>query len=462
MRGLIRDWHNFSKDEPMQPLQILDYCVGKTIDNEGKTVFKNPPVNTAIILESFDEFIEGFDVVHTFLDIYEILKANATMLIFVGTNSQAIPTKIKEFIPVEVFNMPDEEDIKTISKGIAESMIELLGDNFTDKFKVTPDIIEACKGLTWEEIENSVAKCAIETHSFDFRYIMDRKKSIIAQTGYMHFMEPEPIENLGGLKNFKEYWELRTEPFIDPNSIKPKIRAVLCAGFPGTGKTLGAKVLGSILKWPIILFDVGAVKEGIVGETEKKIRRATHIIDSIGRCVFLLDEIEKFFGGTGSGGVSTTSGVDEGMLGHMLTWMQERTSEGILFATANNLDALPPEFKRTGGRWDTIFFVNLPNSNEVKDIINIQNRIWKANVPTDLKLCKQLYDEGWSGGEIRQLAIDSHYESIEHCLKNIPVLSKIDAAKFERTREMAKMFRWANEKEKESKAKVKPRKLRLN
>jgi SpoVK/Ycf46/Vps4 family AAA+-type ATPase len=175
-----------------------------------------------------------------------------------------------------------------------------------------------------------------------------------------------------------------------------------------------------------------------------------------------MDEVEKFFGNqSAGGGVSvSSSGVDEGILGHMLTWMQERTSEGILYGTANNLDVLPPEFKRAGGRWDTIFFVNLPNVNEVKSIIEIHNRKYQSKLPTDSEFCKQLCDDGWSGAEIEQLAKDSHYESVEEAIKNIPVLSRFDSEKFERTRKLAKMFRWANTKD-ESIGAVKPRKLRL-
>lgn len=458
IRGLINNYHSFSEDEPMNAIQILQRAVGQQVDGN----FLAAPSNTAFILESFDEFIETFDVVQTILDIYDMLKANATMLIMIGSNSQCIPSKLKEFIPVVQFHMPNESDIRTIAEGIAESSIEGLGDNYADKFEVNDAIIEACKGLTWEEIENALAKSAVEKLSFDYKHIMERKQMVIKQTGFMQFIEPEPIENLGGLQKFKSYWELRAEPFINDDSEKPKVKAILCAGFPGTGKSLGAKVLGSILDWPIILFDVGAVKEGIVGETEKKMRKATYTIDSIGRCIVVMDEIEKFFGNSSASGGATvsSSGVDEGMLGHMLTWMQERKSEGILYGTANNLDVLPPEFKRAGGRWDTIFFVNLPNPNEIEEIISIHNRKYNSMVPSDPKFCERLHNEGWSGAEIEQLAKDSHYEPIDECIDNIPILSKHESKKFERTRELAKMYRWANTK-KETR-KIKPRKLKLN
>ncbi len=460
IRGLINDYYKFNDDIEMNALDVLRHAVGQQPDG----TFGAAPSNTAYVLENFDEFIEQFDVVQTILDIYDLLKANQTMLIMVGSNSAAIPSKIKEFIPVEEFALPNENDIRQIATSIAGTSIEALGDKYASAFIVDDSIVEACKGMTWEEIENALAKSAVETRSFDFRHIMNRKKHIIKQTGFMQFIEPEPIDKLGGMKHFKEYWNLRTEPFLNPDSIKPKVKAILCAGFPGTGKTLGAKVLGSILNWPIILFDIGAIKEGIVGETEKKMRKATMTIDSIGRAVVVMDEIEKFFGNqSANGGVSvSSSGVDEGMLGHMLTWMQERKSEGILYGTANNLDVLPPEFKRAGGRWDTIFFVNLPNADEIKEIIDIHNKKYQSEVPTTKEFCKQLYEDGWSGAEIEQLAKDSHYESIEQVIENIPVLSRFDKDKFERTRKMAQMFRWANKKDDTQTAMIKPRKIKLN
>jgi AAA+ superfamily predicted ATPase len=455
IRGLINNYHSFADDEPMNAIQVLQRSVGQQADG----AIGVAPQNTAFVLESFDEFIEQFDVIQTLLDIYDMLKSNATMLIIVGSTSESIPSKLKEFIPVVEFHMPNESEIRSIAESIAESSITELGVAYKDSFIIDDSTIEACKGLTWEEIENALAKSAVETRSFDYHHIMERKKMVIKKTGFMQFIQPEPIENLGGLEKFKNYWQLRAEPFLNDDSMKPKVKAVLVAGYPGTGKSLGAKVLASILDWPVILFDIGAIKEGIVGETEKKMRKATYTIDSIGRCIVVMDEIEKFFGNTGSGG-STTSGVDEGMLGHMLTWMQERTSEGILYGTANNLDALPPEFKRAGGRWDTIFFVNLPNPDEIEEIISIHNKKYKSKVPSDPEFCKILSNEGWSGAEIEQLAKDSHYESIKECSENIPILSKHESRKFERTRELAKMYRWANTKEET--AKVKPRKLKLH
>lgn len=460
LRGLIEitsgNIYNFSKDEQMNPIEILNYAVGRRPDGS----FDTPPLKTSFILENFDEFLDSMEIVQTLLDIYEILKANSTMLIMVGSDSSAIPAKVKEFIPVIEFGLPEKKDIRRIANDLAENSLQILGDEYADAFDVNDTIVEACMGLTWEEIENALAKSAIETKSFDLFNILERKQMVIKKTGFMQFLNPEPIENLGGMEEYKVYINRRKEPFVNDKSIKPKVRAILFVGYPGTGKTLAVKATCSLLNWPGLILDVGSLKEGIVGETEKKMRKATFIIDGFGKCVVCLDEIEKFFGS--DKGVSD-SGVSAGMLGYMLTWMQERTSEGILIATANDLSKLPPEFKRAGGRWDAIFFANLPNPAEIAHIIDIHNRKWKSDLPTDHEFCEQLNEKGWSGAEIEQLAKDIHFEDdLETAMRRIPILSQYEKDKFEQTRQQAKLFRHANaEYTGKTTVKLKKRKLQI-
>lgn len=189
------------------------------------------------------------------------------------------------------------------------------------------------------------------------------------------------------------------------------------------GKSLATKILCSIFNWPGIVFDIGATKGQYLGQTGENLRLGTKIIDALGRTIVVMDEIEKgveqteFGGGKQSGG-----GAIADMIGHMLTWMQERKSEAIVAATSNNLNALPPEFLRAG-RWDRIFFVGLPNPYEIQIIIKIMNRKWKSELPIDLEFCKTLYKNRWSGAEIEQLSKDSHYDDIESCIRKIPILA---------------------------------------
>jgi SpoVK/Ycf46/Vps4 family AAA+-type ATPase len=295
--------------------------------------------------------------------------------------------------------------------------------------------------MSFEEIENVLAFSAITKRKFDLDTVLARKRKIIQSTGYMDFLQPAPIEDLGGLDLLKDYFFKRIEPFTNPDSIKPKIKSILLCGIQGTGKSLAIKIACSIFGWPGLLLDVGGLKGGIVGETEAKTRSATKIIDSFGHCVVGIDEIEKAFGGAGKGQAHETS---EGMLGFFLTWMQERTSDALLMATANNLEILPPEFLRAG-RFDAIFFVNLPNPVEIKFIIDIKNRQYKSNLPNDPEFCNRLYEEKWSGAEIEQLAKDSHFEdNLEEAMKQIPILAQYREKELDDLKAKAAHFRNAN------------------
>ena len=438
VRGIIVDETNFDEDIESDQFDILEKAIGKE-----RSVF---------ILENYDSFLNNFTVVQTLLNAYKFLKANQTCLVMVGTDSKLIPSAIKEFIPVLDFELPCRNEIKSIAQGISDAVLESAKDMIesgkwkedefnASNYAVTAEIVDACQGMSYEEIENVLAYSAVSLRKFDLLTILERKRYIIRQTGFMDFFQPEPIENLGGLDTFKAYWERRIEPFQNPDSIKPKVRSVLLVGFQGTGKSLAVKCLSSLLGWPGIILDVGGLKGGIVGETEAKTRQATKIIDGFGKAVICIDEIEKAFGGTGRGMAHETS---EGILGHFLTWMQERKSDAVIVATANNLDILPPEFLRLG-RWDTIFFVDLPNPNEIHQIINIKNKQFNSQLPNNISFCENLWHEKWSGAEIEQLAKDSHYElSVEDAISQIPVLAQYREKELQSIKEKAKIYRHAN------------------
>ena len=430
----------------------MDFDKGMVIDSY-QLISKVAKLNrTAVILENYDEFIENFMTVQELLNYYTVLKSNQTCLVMVGVDSKSIPTSLKEFIPVVEFNLPTREEINKIAKGISESAKEAAKDmldsnKFTKEeyenidYTVTGEVIDACQGMSHEEIENVLSYSAIVNRSFDLMTILDRKRQVIKKTGFMDFMEVLPIESLGGLDLFKKYWSRRIEPFKNPLSKKPKIKSVLLVGFQGTGKSHAIKCLCSLLGWPGIILDIGALKGSLVGQTEQNTRLATKTIDAFGKCIVGIDEIEKAFGGTGKGMAHETS---EGILGHFLTWMQERSTDAIVVATANNLDILPPEFLRSG-RWDAIFFVNLPNPNEIKDIIEIKNNQFLSEIPTDMDFCKRLFQEKWSGAEIEQLAKDIHYEDdIEEAMRQIPILAKYREKELENLKEKAQIYRNAN------------------
>jgi SpoVK/Ycf46/Vps4 family AAA+-type ATPase len=170
--------------------------------------------------------------------------------------------------------------------------------------------------------------------------------------------------------------------------------------------------------WPLIRLDISSLKGSLVGESERKMRQATAVIDAFGEAVIWIDEIEKAFAGTKSSG-ETDAGTTASMFGHFLTWRAESKSSVIVMATANDIQNLPPEFLRAG-RFDATFFVDLPSMSERIEIIKIMNEKYNSKIPVNY--AQNL--EGWSGAEIEQLAKDSLYDGVEAAVKAIVPLSK--------------------------------------
>jgi len=148
----------------------------------------------------------------------------------------------------------------------------------------------------------------------------------------------------------------------------------------------------------------------------------------------------------GAGGQNLDSGVSQGLFGTILTWLNDRTSDGIIVATANDLSKLPVEFMRSG-RWDSLWFVDTPNANEIKFILEIMNRRYHAKLPVNEEFCKELAEEQWTGAEIEQLAKDSHFDDLETAMNNIPLLADFRKDDMDEIRKKAKQFRAASSKD---------------
>lgn len=254
------------------------------------------------------------------------------------------------------------------------------------------------------------------------------------KTGFMEVITPENFENIGGLEFVKNYFKKRVQAFLPGNKHMPKMRSCLLCGIPGTGKTLIGKALASLIGCDLITANVGQMKGGIVGETEKRTKLFWQTVKASGRVLVLLDEIEKMFSSS-----DTDSGASKSQLGSFLTNMNDHESDAIIFATANNLNSLPPEFLRMG-RFDCIFFVDFPSLDERKNIIEIMNR--KHHSCLDVSLAEQL--ENWTGAEIEQLAKDSHFEDVDFLVENIPTIYKTRKEDIKRLQENAKFYRKAN------------------
>jgi SpoVK/Ycf46/Vps4 family AAA+-type ATPase len=257
----------------------------------------------------------------------------------------------------------------------------------------------------------------------------------------MEFWEPVDIGQVGGLDNLKQYIRNRTVAFQPGKEHLPKPKGILLVGIPGTGKSLSCKATASLLGWPLIRLDIGALKASLVGESERRMREATRVIDAFGEAVIWLDEVEKSVSGTQSSG-QVDAGTSANMFGHFLTWMQETKAPVMIMATANNIAQLPPEFLRAG-RFDAIFFVDLPNAAEREEIIAILNQRYGTTIPSAQDTSFSY--ESFTGAELEQLVKDSLFEGFENASRSIVPLARTMREDINALREWAKTrARFAN------------------
>lgn len=363
--------------------------------------------DTVLMEQNFHHFMGSVEIIQEIQNSIAIWKASGCCLVLVGQFAQ-IPSEIATFFTILEFNLPSRKILCQIQAELAEST----------GVPVNEAAVDAALGLTEFESETAFALSLVETKSFCAEVVTEQKMQMIRRTGLMEFWPPVPADQVGGLGRFKQYLDNRKKAFAPGNTHLPKPKALLLVGIPGTGKSLSCKAAASILGWPLIRLDISALKGSLVGESERRIRQATTTIDAFGKAVVWLDEIEKGFAGVKSSG-RTDGGTTAGMFGHFLTWLQETTSPVLVMATANGIQQLPPEFMRAG-RFDALFFVDIPQAAERAEIVRIMNVRYGAEIPANI--ASEL--DGWTGAEIEQLAKDSLFDGLNTARENIVPLSK--------------------------------------
>jgi AAA+ superfamily predicted ATPase len=393
LRGIISTKTNQIVDDIINPIDALNWLADRSA--------------TMLAFQNFHHFLNSVEIIQAILNNIPIYKGEGSCLITMGPHT-ALPREIEKYFTIMDFSLPSTRDLTHIMTELGEAV----------KVDINPKAIEAAKGLTEFEAETAFALSLVETRSFDPKVVTEQKMMMIRRSGLMEFFPPVPLDHVGGLEPFKAYLNNRIQAFEPGNEHLPKPKALLLVGIPGTGKSLSCKAAASILNWPLIRLDIPALKGSLVGESEKKMRQATATIDAFGKAVIWLDELDKTFSGIKSSG-QLDGGTTAGMFGHFLTWLQETTSPILVMATANDISKLPPEFMRAG-RFDAMFFVDLPTRDERLEILGIMNDLYNSDIPDTI--VQDL--NGWTGAEIEQLAKDSLFDGVETAMKNIVPLSR--------------------------------------
>lgn len=347
---------------------------------------------------------------------------------------------IENLVTIIDYDLPSYDDFAVISNNIAEGAGK-------PHIKATEEALKALAGLSTPEAENALALSLVETGKFSASVIYREKVAAVKRSGLLEIIDPDPrgLEAIGGLENLKE-WVLKRKKAYSTEAEKyglPTPKGILLIGVPGSGKSLSAKAFGTALGIPTLKLDIGNLFNSLVGESESRTREALKLAEAMAPCCLFADEIDKGLSGAQGSG-SNDSGVTRRVFGTLLSWMQDKKKPVFVIATANQVDALPPEFLRKG-RFDEIFTLDLPHKTEREQIAAVVLKKLKRD-PKNFDLVKiaEATPE-FTGAEIEACCVDALYsafdvskevttEDIVAAAANVVPIAKVMAEKIEAIR----------------------------
>ena len=316
-----------------------------------------------------------------------------------------IPPELTEEITALYFPLPAIAEIEYLIKQKISSNKLNLSNLAWEK------LVKACQGLSRTRIQRVLAKAIAEkeqVNDSDIDAVLAEKQQAIRQTGILEFFTVnESLKNVGGLDNLKQWVRIRRDAFTEEAKRYgiPTPKGVLLVGIQGTGKSLSAKTIANEWRLPLLRLDIGRLFGSFVGESESRMRQMIQLAEATAPCVLWIDEIDKAFG---NANMSTDgdSGASRRVLGTLITWMQEKTAPVFIVATANNVRILPAELLRKG-RFDEIFFLNLPTESERQEIFKVHLQKLRPSRLREFDLfLLARHTKNFSGAEIEQVIID--------------------------------------------------------
>ena len=330
--------------------------------------------------------------------------------IFIVSSKLHIPEELEDLITVFEIPLPDDSEIRNIILEFAQDLdIDIAED-------VLNEITISFKGLNEFQIKQILNLAYQEGGCLDFddkQLIFREKEQLVKKAGLLEMiLVREDINDIGGLENLKDWLGKKERIFNQlDKAIKFGVdipKGMMIVGMPGCGKSLAAKATAKLFKVPLVRLDVGRLLGKYIGESEENMRRALKLAEAISPCVLWIDELEKAFSGIGSTGGG--SDVTTRLFGQFLTWMQEKENTVFIVATANDISRIPPEFLRKG-RFDELFYVDFPNNEERKKIIEIHLKK-RGKWNRDLDIISVVKDtNGYSGADLEAIVKDA----VESC-----------------------------------------------
>jgi SpoVK/Ycf46/Vps4 family AAA+-type ATPase len=322
----------------------------------------------------------------------------------------ALPDAVRAHATVFELALPDDARIESIIKAELKSLHLDRPVQIDLTAKTYRTIVKNLRGLAARQVAQIVRDVVAEDRKFDdedLNEVLAHKRRLVASDGTLEYIQsPASLDDIGGLGNLKGWLAQRERSFEDKAAefgLRPP-RGVLMLGVQGAGKSLCAKAIATAWGRPLLRLDPGTLYDRYVGESERRLRGALRQAEAMAPIVLWIDEIEKGFASAAS--QSTDGGLSQRMFGTLLTWMQDHEAPVFLVATANNIDALPPELLRKG-RFDEIFFVDLPGPEAREQIFAIHLRR-RGRSPGKFDLARLAEAaEGFSGAEIEQAVVSA-------------------------------------------------------
>jgi hypothetical protein len=335
--------------------------------------------------------------------------------IVITGHSVRIPESIRQSSAFFKLNGPGRDEHRKLLGRVASDLYARMKAEIKLSDEDTNRLLNNLRGLTLTEAEKIITRLIVEDGELDagdIERVIDAKKEIVEREGVLEYYPAEEgMSEIADLRTLKSWLSKRKEIFTDPEkALKFGLsfpKGVLLLGVPGCGKSLSAKAVAKEWGLPLLKMDPSSLYNKYIGESEKNFRRAMDTAEKMSPVVLWIDEIEKAFS---AGGEAEDGGVSARIFGTFLSWLQERKGDVFIVATANDVEKLPPEFLRKG-RFDEIFFIDLPDEETRRSIFEIHLKkrgkdVSRFDLPALVRMT-----EGFSGAEIEQVIVSGLYTS---------------------------------------------------
>ncbi|NET16698.1 MAG: AAA family ATPase [Okeania sp. SIO1H6] len=392
---------NTTQHNTVSPEAAIEWAIRQRDPNTGAGIY---------VFKDLHPFIDSPPVTRWLRDAIASFKGTNKTIILMSP-MQNVPIELEKEVVVLDFPLPDMKELnQVLSRQLEHSKNRRISTETREK------LLKATLGLTKDEAEKVYRKAQVTAGRLtekEVDIVLSEKKQLIKRNGILEYIEEdETIDAVGGLEELKRWLRQRSDAFTERAREYglPQPKGMLILGIPGCGKSLIAKTTSRLWGLPLLRLDMGRVYDGsMVGRSEANLRNALKTAESISPAILFIDELDKAFAGS-TGSADSDGGTSSRIFGSFLTWMQEKVSPVFVMATANRVERLPGEFLRKG-RFDEIFFVDLPNKEERQDIFKIHLAKRRRDIERfDMDQLSNVSD-GFSGAEIEQAIIAAMYEA---------------------------------------------------